>query len=428
MDVDAFRALLAPEGQRCLAAAVALGVSEATALAAATTLRREYPAPLVAAAITQARLRARAATKFGADAAPMYFTTEGLEQATTGLVAAHHAARYPVDARIADLCCGIGGDLHALAAAHDVLAVERDPLTAAIAAANVAALGLGRATVWCADATALDLAGYDAAFLDPARRANGRRVFNVHDYAPPWSFIAALAGRVGNVGVKVAPGIPHDLVPPEAEAEWVSVRGDVKEAALWFGGLRGANGANGANGAEVRRRATLLTTGATGATAATLTDADLPPDAPPVGPPRRYLYEPDGAVIRSGLVAAVVMQVGGTLLDPTIAYITSDAEVRTPFARVWPVVDTLPFGLKRLRAYLRERGIGQVVVKKRGSPLEPDALTHDLRLSGPHTATLFLTRVSGVHTVIVSGGGRRAAGGEQAAESSQTAHIARSIG
>ena len=396
--VETFRALLAPEGQRCLAAAVALGVAEATALASAMALRRDYPADLAAAAMVQARLRARAVTKFGADAARMYFTVEGLEQATTGVVAAHHATRYPTNARIADLCCGIGGDLHALAVAHDVLGVDRDPLTAAVAAANIAALGLDRAAVRRTDVTTFDLEGYDAAFLDPARRVAGRRIFDVGHYQPPWSFISELVRRVGDVGVKVAPGIPHDLVPPAAEAEWVSVGGDVKEAGLWFGALRGAN---------VRHRATLFNT--TG-TSATLTDADLPAHAPPVGPPRRFLYEPDGAVIRAGLVAAVVAQVGGTLLDPTIAYVTSDTEVPTPFARVWPITDALPFNLKRVRAYLRERGIGQVVVKKRGSPLEPEALIHDLRLSGPHAATLFLTRVGGVHTMIVGGTPRTAVG------------------
>ena len=117
--------------------------------------------------------------------------------------------------------------------------MDRDPLTAAIAAANVDALGLAdRVTVRCDDVTTVDLMGYDAAFLDPARRTAERRVFNVADYQPPWSFIGALVGRVGNVGVKVAPGIPHALIPPDAEAEWVSLDGDVKEAALWFGALR----------------------------------------------------------------------------------------------------------------------------------------------------------------------------------------------
>ncbi len=384
-DLETFTTLLGADGQRLLAEIDARSLTEANTLPLAAELRHHYSAPLVAAAMTQVRLRARARAKFGDDAARMYFTQAGLEQATSAPVAAHRAARYRVARRIADLCCGIGGDLRALADGHPVLAVDRDPLTAAIAAANMRALGLSdHATVRCDDVTTVDLMGYDAAFLDPARRIAGRRVFNVADYQPPWSFIAALVGRVGTVGVKVAPGIPHTLVPPDAEAEWVSLNGDLKEAALWFGALRTG---------DDTRRATLLPSGAT------LTATVREP--PPVAPPRRYLYEPDGAVIRAHLVADVAALVNGTLLDPTIAYITSDTLTDTPFARPYRIEDTMPFGLKRLRAYLRERGIGHVVIKKRGSPLTPDALMNDLRLSGDEHRILFLTKVAGKHTVLI---------------------------
>jgi len=380
-----FYTLLGDDGQRLLAEIAAQGLTEANTLALATDLRRRHPTPLVAAAMTQARLRERARTKFGDDAVRMYFTQAGLEQATSAPVAAHRASRYRAARRIADLCCGIGGDLRALASGHDLLAVDRDPLTAAIAAANVHALDLDdHVSVRCDDATMTDLTGYDAAFLDPARRTAARRVFNVSDYQPPWSFIAALVDRIEDVGVKVAPGIPHNLVPPNAEAEWVSLNGDVKEAALWFGALRTAN---------VARRATLLPSGAT------LTATTTEP--PPVAPPRRYLYEPDGAVIRAHLVAEVAALVNGALLDPTIAYITSDALIATPFARAYTIEDAMPFGLKRLRAYLRERGIGHVVIKKRGSPLTPETLMSDLRLSGDNHRILFLTKVAGKHTVLI---------------------------
>ncbi len=380
-----FHTLLGDDGQRLLAEIAAQGLTEVNTLALATELRRRHPAPLVAAAMTQARLRERARTKFGDDAVRMYFTQAGLEQATSAPVAAHRASRYRAARRIADLCCGIGGDLRALASGHGLLAVDRDPLTAAIAAANVHALDLDdHVTVRCDDATTTDLTGYDAAFLDPARRTAARRVFNVADYQPPWSFIAALVDRIEDVGVKVAPGIPHNLVPPNAEAEWVSLNGDVKEAALWFGALRAAN---------VTRRATLLPSGAT------LTATTTEP--PPVAPPRRYLYEPDGAVIRAHLVAEVAVLVNGALLDPTIAYITSDALIATPFAHAYTIEDAMPFGLKRLRAYLRERGIGHVVIKKRGSPLTPETLMSDLRLSGDNHRILFLTKVAGKHTVLI---------------------------
>ena len=384
-DYETFPMLLSDDGQRLLAEIAARGLTEGNTLALATELRHRYPAPLVAAAMTQTRLRARARAKFGDDAARMYFTQAGLEQATSGAVATHRATRYRAAQRIADLCCGIGGDLRALADGHDVLAVDRAPLIAAIAAANMTALGLAdHVTVRCDDVTTVDLMGYDAAFLDPARRTAARRVFNVAAYQPPWSFIATLTGRVGNVGVKVAPGIPHDLVPANAEAEWVSLEGDVKEAVLWFGVLRTEG---------VTRRATLLPSGAT------LTATACEP--PPISPPRRYLYEPDGAVIRAHLVAEVAACINGALLDPTIAYITSDTRTDTPFARAYAIEDAMPFNLKRLRVYLRERGIGHVVIKKRGSPLTPEALTGALRLSGDNHRVLFLTKVSGAHTVLV---------------------------
>lgn len=384
-DVETFHTLLSDPGQRLLAEIGAQGLTEANTLALATELRRRHPAPLVAAAMTQVRLRERARTKFGDDAVRMYFTQAGLEQATSAPVAAHRASRYRAARRVADLCCGIGGDLRALASGHDLLAVDRDPLTAAIATANMRALGLdNHVIVRCDDVTTTDLTGYDAAFLDPARRTAAQRVFNVADYQPSWSFIAALVDRIEDVGVKVAPGIPHNLVPPNAEAEWVSLDGDVKEAALWFGALRTAN---------VTRRATLLPSGAT------LTATTTGP--PPIAAPRPYLYEPDGAVIRAHLVAEVAALVNGALLDPTIAYITSDALTATPFARAYTIEDAMPFSLKRLRAYLRERGIGHVVIKKRGSPLTPEALMSDLRLSGDNHRILFLTKVAGKHTVLI---------------------------
>lgn len=385
MDLPTFQTLLTDAGQQLLAEIAARGLHEATTLALAHDLRKRYPAPLVAAAMTQVRLRDRARTKFGDDAARLYFTQAGLEQATSAPVAAQHLARYRGVGRIADLCCGIGGDLRAFASGHDTLGVDRDPLTAAIATENMRALGHERrAVIRCDDVTTTDLAGYDATFLDPARRTAERRVFNVADYQPPWSFIAELVRRVGNAGVKVAPGIPHDIIPWDAEAEWVSLDGAVKEAALWFGALRGTG---------IMRRATLLPSGAS------LTA--MQSESPPITAPRRYLYEPDGAVIRAHLVAEVAAIVNGALLDPTIAYVTSDTLIATPFARAYTIDEALPFNLKRLRAVLRARQIGHVVIKKRGSPLTPEGLLRDLRLKGDNHCLLFLTRVAGTHSVLL---------------------------
>jgi alkaline phosphatase D len=404
VELEAFRGLLTPEGAAVLGEVQAVGVDDdAAALAVGSRLRRTHPPGLVAAAITQARLRARAEVKFGAAAASMWFTPTGLEQSTRAEVAALRARRFAGSARVVDLCCGVGADLVALAAAgspadgREVTGVEADALTAAVAAANVAALVPdGRARVVVADATTFDVSRADAVFCDPARRTARGRVFDVGAYSPPWPFVRALlageAGLTSEVAVKVAPGIPHGLVPAGVEAEWVSVRGEVKEAALYAGALVSA----GADG-PARRRATLLPGGHTLSAAG----ADTDEEPPPVGAPGRWLYEPDGAVVRSHLVGAVVGALGGRLLDPTIAYVTGDVLVPSPFATAYEVTDVLPFSVKRLRALLRARGVGRLTVKKRGSPVTPEELRRQLGLRGDAEATVVLTRCAGVPTMLL---------------------------
>ncbi|MEW2375552.1 methyltransferase domain-containing protein [Micromonospora sp. NPDC047812] len=408
MDLDQLAALRTPEGSAALAAAAR--VAGGDPLTAAAALRSTgLPAGLASAALTQAELRRRAVGKFGPAAAGMFLTRAGLEQATRGVVAARRAERLRAAGvrALADLGCGLGAD--ALAAARAgirVYGVEADPLTAAMAAANAEAAGLAELfTVECGDATAFDVDRVDGVFCDPARRraGTGRRIFDPNAYSPPWDFVVGLAERVPHTVVKVAPGIDHALVPAGAEAEWVSVDGDLVEAALWCGEL-----------ARVPHRATLLRgsrrppvddSGAGGGPAdrpagsCELTGSGAAEAA--VGPARRFLYDPDPAVVRAHLVAELAETLGATLADPSIAYLYADAPTPTPFARCLEVTDVLPFSLKRLRALLRERRVGRVEILKRGSALEPEKLRRDLRLAGDEAASLVLTRVTGAPTVLL---------------------------
>lgn len=395
---DELAALRAPEGAAALvtAAEVLAAPGGTDPLMAATALRTAgVPAPLATAALTQAALRARAVGKFGPAAARMFFTRAGLEQATRSAVADRRAARLRAAGvrHLADLGCGLGADtLAAARAGIRVYAVEADPGTAAIAAANVEATGLADLVdVVCADATGVDVSGYDAVFCDPARRSgNGRRTFDPDSYSPPWDFVRSLVARVPRTVLKVAPGIDHALIPPGAEAEWVSVDREVVEAAFWCGPLAGTP-----------RRATLLRAGQP---ATELTgDGGEPVD---VGPVRRYLYDPDGAVVRSHLVAAFAATVDGTLADGSIAYVYADTPTDTPYGRCLEITDVLPFSLKRLRALLRERGVTRLEILKRGSPLDPAQLRRELRLrtaSGAGVAaSLVLTRVAGAPTALLA--------------------------
>ncbi|WP_240197073.1 class I SAM-dependent methyltransferase [Nonomuraea lactucae] len=440
MDLDAFRRLLTPPGRQALEQALEL--QGADPVTAATTLRKSHDAALASAALTQAGLRERARAKFGADAEVMHFTPHGLEQATRAEVAAHRARRLtgrppgpggpgtsgpwsdgsgtdqppsatsgttqpPSSAsgtsrppsggpRVVDVCCGIGGDLIALARAGCAVdAVDADPLTAAVARANADALGLGdRVTVRVADAATVSPEDYDVLFADPARRGARGRTFDPNAYSPPWPVVLDLVARAERACLKVAPGIPYEFVPEGAEAEWVSYKGEVKEASLWIdrrhGGPRTASGHPAARSdvatgiPPMVRRATLLPSGHTltaeGAVA-------------PVGPVGRYVYEPDGAAIRAHLVGEVAGMVGGRLPDPMIAYITGDEPVDTPWAARYEVLDVLPFSLKRLRAALRERRVGNVTIKKRASAVDIERLRADLRLSGDKSVVVILTRI-----------------------------------
>lgn len=357
-----------------------------------TRLRAEgLDGDLVSALLTQLRLRASAQAKFGEFAHTMLFTAAGLQQATRLLVAAHHAQRYRAAGcrRVADLGCGLGADSLALAGLGiEVDAVERDEETAALAMVNL--MPFPNARVLHADALDLDLTPYDGLFADPARRTGTARIFDPAAFSPPLPALLALRERVPELGVKVGPGIRYDDLPADAHAQWVSVDGAVVEAALWFGALAAQPGRS-ALVLRDGRPAVLPTAGA----------PDAPAGAVPAGPLRRFLHEPDGAVIRAGGVAPLANRLGATTVSDAIAYLTSDEATPTPFAETFEVLDHFPYSRKRLAGYLQARGVGSLEIKKRGVDVVPDDLRKQLRLRGDAEATVILTRLEGRHSALI---------------------------
>ncbi len=215
-------------------------------------------------------------------------------------------------------------------------------------------------------------------FFDPARRKGAKRSFSVHDYQPALSIIQGWLPACPNLGVKISPGVQlEEIQNYPAEIEFISLNGDLKEAVLWFGELK-----------TTTRRATVLPGPFTLAlpdgfedTLPTLGGSGISQrQVLPLSDPQAYLIEPNPAILRAGLVQPLGVELGAAQLDAQIAYLTSEQPVSSPFVRSWKIDGWIPFSVKRLRAMLRERMVGQVTVKKRGSPLQPEELIHMLRL------------------------------------------------
>ena len=373
------RRLLSPVGREAVARAQSLDLSTSGRLRSAEAMRAAVGPELGPLALEQAVLKDRARAKHPAGGR-LWWTGEALEQASSYDVASHRARRFTGVDRVLDLGCSVGGDLLSLAAVTTAVGIDRDETRLLLAQANAHELDLDVQLVR-ADVTTLEPSG--AVFVDPARRAGGRRVFDPRAYTPSLEQVLGWLPRLDRLAVKVAPGIDYDQLPPDVEVEIVSLRGEVKEAVLWAGALRRGS----------RRTATLLPAGDA------LTDEPVAP--PSVRPPGRFLLEPDGAVVRAHLVAQLAARVDGWLLDETIAYIAADSVVPTPFGRWYAVHETMPFGLKPLRSRLREYDAGPLVVKKRGTAVEPEQLRKQLRLTGSREVTVVLTRCAGRQTVLI---------------------------
>jgi SAM-dependent methyltransferase len=373
---DLLDRLLSAEGRALLDGLPAGPLGPDDALAVGTRLRGRFPAELVAAALAQHELRARAAAKF-ARAQRMWFTRQGLEQASAEPLARHRAGRYAGFPRVADLCCGIGGDLCALAPGRQAVAVDLDPVHARMARENARVHGAEEVAGVCADVRGLRLPRSLGVFVDPARRAGGHRL-PAASSRPPLGWCLGLADRVAGVGVKTAPGLPLDQVPPGWEVELLADRRELKEAVLWSPAL-----------ATTTRRATVFPGPHTLAARPRSTGAPVP-----CRPPGAFLLDPSPAVTRAGLVEELARDLGAWKLDPQIAFLSADRPLRTPFGRLLEVDASLPWHLKRLRQVLRERGVGAVEVRKRGSAVDVAELTTRLRLSGDARAVVVLTRVA----------------------------------
>jgi hypothetical protein len=355
-------------GERALREVAGYRLTDATLVADIASVRTSF-GDRSAALVETTLLRRKAVAKF-ADPSGWLFTDEALQQATAEPVAAHRALRL-AGADVHDATCSIGTELAALCnSAALVVGSDIDPVRLAMAGHNVTDVGLCRAD-------ALRPITRDTVVLvDPARRSGGRRRFDPGDYAPPLdALLAVYQGR--EFVVKCAPGIDFEGLSRlgfHGEIEVTSLAGSVREACLWSAGLAGDG---------ITRRATMLDTGDE------ITDAD--PDDCAVAPAGRWIVDPDGAVVRAGLVRHYAARHGLWQLDADIAYLSGD---RLPEnMRGFEVLEELNFSERRLRQALSARDVGAVEILVRGVGVDPDGLRARLRLRGSQPVSVVIARI-----------------------------------
>ena len=382
---DDIRWLVGPEGSALLAE---LSRQAGSLAALAERLKRRFSPERVHLALAQIELRRRAAGKFP-DAQRMFFLPETIQQATDFYVARYKAGRFPAGEPLAEICCGIGGDLLGLAARGPVTAVDLSAAALVVAEANVRSLLLPEKNAldcrFCAeDARQFRVDRFTAWHIDPDRRAGGRRTTRLENYQPGPETIDRLLLECPNGAIKLAPATETpERWQREAELEWIARDRECRQQVAWFGDLAGKPG--------LRRATTLWSRPDRSVIVGTVAgEAHL--RSPVVDRLGRYVFDPDSAVIAAGLTGQLARQHALAAIHPAASYLTGDDPIDDACLQCFEVTDELPFDRKRLRALVRRRGIGRLEIKVRGVEGHPDQIRRELHLQGSDEAVLLVAR------------------------------------
>ena len=360
------------------------GDKHSAALQAA--LRQEYLPEVVRAALTLAALRTQARTRFTrADA--MWFDRTRLEQATQEVVARHKAQRFAAcgGRTVLDLCCGIGADAIAIAGHAKVQAVDMSPLATWYTQRNAEVYGVAsNIETLVSPVESVAVAG-QFVHLDPDRRTQGQRQVRLEFGSPSLPYLQELTKTAVGGAIKVSPASNFGGKFTDCEIELVSVNGECKEATIWFGQLR----------QPAPFRATVLPQGTTIA-------GDPWDYRPRIEPLKRYLFDPDPAVVRAGLVDCVAESLDLRRLDDAEEYLTGDTLVDSPFVRSFEVLADLTNNTKEIRDHFRTSPFGQVEIKCRHMSIDADAIRRKLPLPGNEPGVLLFARVAGKARAIVA--------------------------
>ncbi len=351
-----------------------------------TALRKVFPAEVVRAALTLADLRKQARPRFSR-ADDMWFDRIRLEQATQEVVARHKAQRFAAceGKTVVDLCCGAGADTVELARHAPVLAVDLSPLATWFTERNAEVYGVAdrvRTQVSTVEQIAID---QEFVHLDPDRRTHGHRQVRLEFGSPGLPYLQQLTQQAAGGAIKVSPASNFGGKFTNCEIELVSVAGECKEATIWFGKLR----------QPAPFRATILPQG--------VSIAGNPWEfRPRLEALQKYLFDPDPAVVRAGLVDCAAEQLGLWRLDDAEEYLTGSSLVESPLTRGFEVIANLNNNTREIRDFFRTSPFGQVEIKCRHMSIDADAIRRKLPLPGKEPGVLIFARIAGKARAIVA--------------------------
>ena len=314
----------------------------------------------------------------------LLFTEQGAQQASSFKLAKYHGEKFSGYNIVADLCCGIGVDLINIAKNKEqVFAVDLDADTIKLAEYNCKSNNLNNINYKLVKAEEFD-EQVDAIFIDPDRRPGTSRKIAPEDYSPKFSQILKLRDICPNIAVKLSPAIDYKRlnIPSNSTLEFVSENGTLKEILLCMGTLSPEN---------CERKAVLLPS------ELILKNSNVKIEIVEI---QKYLFEPDPAIIRAGLVQELGSKIDYKLIDTKLALLTGSQISNNDFGKIYEVKQIIKYDIKQVRKYIRENDIGELIIKTRGFPESVEQFRKKIKLKGRNTVIMFILGKGDDHIII----------------------------
>ena len=372
----------------------------------AKSLRKKFTETRAALIMEQAQLRIRADRKFKRSK-QMFFTKRGLEQASGRRIAQYKAERFRNLWNVADVCCGIGGDLLSLATRRSdqeaeqaiesrsplTVGIDNDPLTVLFARKNleVNEIPADVATVEEREFSEVNLEAYDGFHFDPDRRVKGRTVVG-NNFAPPLEQIFDRVDPNCCLAIKVAPATPpQKRFGTDVEREWIGDHRECKQQVLWRGPFTRNPG---------HRTATYV--GKRGVSSITVHESELTGPEGYVDELKRFVFEPHPSVLASKLTDLLARKHGLSRFCEGIVYLTGDEAISEPLLTQFEVLDIVRMDVRSASKTLKVLEVGEIEVKKRGIERLTQKQFMKMKLEGPNKATILLTRMGKFRVAIIA--------------------------